>query len=194
MADRRACTTSPPMSSPSPGGRIWSRVALKRSRCTTLRQVRGGSRRSKLKRNKPVCGVDGRSVAPRFISTPANDTKRKKREVMWSFEGGDTVIDMRYRAPRGPYRYRRQWRGGEMPWVIDFKKGWDLITDKQMWNLKHVFKKPSPEEIAKFKRERESVEKRYRMYKDAGGSLSKKKWMTAKGFLVKPTFTFPGFG
>ena len=49
-----------------------------------------------------------------------------------------------------PKRKRqRRWRrmeGGKAPFVVDFKKGFQLLTDKEMWKI------PSKAEEKKFKR------------------------------------------
>lgn len=101
---------------------------------------------------------------------------------------------MRQRAVRGNARFARTWKGGEMPtipWSVDFKKGFELLTDKRMWSIP---KKPSKEEMTLQKERIQKMKAKYKMYKDAGGSKSYKQWGVQKRLFEKPTFTFPGFG
>ena len=68
MELRRALITSEPMSSPATGALCWSSVAVNLSQLTTLRQVRGGSLRLKLKRKRGPLRVSGGFAADLFMS------------------------------------------------------------------------------------------------------------------------------
>ena len=72
---------------------------------------------------------------------------------------------------------RRKQRGGTIPWVVDFKKGIELIKNPKMWHI------PTKAEEKEAKRFAKRVKNEYRQSgsKDSYGS-----WAVKKGYAKKP--------
>ena len=67
----------------------------------------------------------------------------------------------------------------KVPWVVDFKKGFDLLKDA--FKPAPVSKETAKQKIARYKRD-------YAAYKRKGGSKSWHNWLLDKGYIRKPTF------
>ena len=67
----------------------------------------------------------------------------------------------------------RQQKGGTIPYVVDFKKGFELIEDPKMWSI------PSKAQYAKAKK----MVKGYKQeYKTSGSKKSYDDWVVSKGY------------
>ena len=75
------------------------------------------------------------------------------------------------RAPR-----RRRIKGGAAPFIVDFKKGFQLLTDTDMWKI------PSKAEV---KSAKQRVADYKRQYRASGTRDSYNKWLVKKGYAKK---------
>ena len=71
---------------------------------------------------------------------------------------------------------RRRIKGGKAPLVVDFKKGFKLLTDKDMWKI------PSKADI---KADKQRVANYKRQYRASGSKDSYNKWLVKKGYAKK---------
>ena len=69
-------------------------------------------------------------------------------------------------------RRRRKMEGGNAPFMVDFKKGFQLLTDKDMW------KTPSKAEVNAAK---QRVANYKRQYRASGTRDSYNTWLVKKG-------------
>ena len=76
---------------------------------------------------------------------------------------------------RRPLR-RRRIKGGAAPFLVDFKKGFKLLTDKDMWKI------PSKAEV---KSAKQRVADYKRQYRASGTRDSYNKWLVKKGYAKK---------
>ena len=67
-------------------------------------------------------------------------------------------------------------KGGKAPFVVDVKKGFELLTDKKMWKI------PSKTEIRKAKKQ---VADYKRQYRASSTRESYNKWVVKKGYAKK---------
>ena len=67
---------------------------------------------------------------------------------------------------------RRRIKGGAAPFLVDFKKGFQLLTDKDMWKI------PSKAEV---KSAKQRVADYKRQYRASGTRDSYNKWLVKKG-------------
>ena len=75
---------------------------------------------------------------------------------------------------------RRQQKGGTIPYVVDFKKGFELIEDPKMWSI------PSKAQYAKAKK----MVKGYKQeYKGSGSKKSYDDWFVSKGYGARSACT-----
>ena len=65
----------------------------------------------------------------------------------------------------------------KVPWIIDFKKGAELLKD--------AFK---PVDMKQAKKNYKNIKEAYRTYKNNGGKLSLSDWGLKYGYARKPTF------
>ena len=80
-------------------------------------------------------------------------------------------------APKGKrQRRRRRIEGGKAPFLVDFKKGFQLLTDKEMWKI------PSKAEEKKMKRRVADYKREYRA---SGTRDSYNKWLIKKWYAKK---------
>ena len=79
-------------------------------------------------------------------------------------------------SKRKRQRRRRRMEGGKVPFVVDFKKGFELVTDKNMWKI------PSKADYKKYKR---VVDDYKREYRASGTRDSYNKWLLKKGYAKK---------
>ena len=71
---------------------------------------------------------------------------------------------------------RRGIKGGKAPFVVDFKKGFKLLTDPAMWKI------PSKAEV---KSAKQRVADYKRQYRASGTRDSYNKWLVKKGYAKK---------
>ena len=71
---------------------------------------------------------------------------------------------------------RRRIKGGKAPFVVDFKKGFKLLTDPSMWKI------PSKADVQADKRR---VAGYKRQYRTSGTKDSYNKWLVKKGYAKK---------
>ena len=71
---------------------------------------------------------------------------------------------------------RRRIKGGAAPFIVDFKKGFQLLTDKDMWKI------PSKAEV---KSAKQRVADYKRQYRASGTRDSYNKWLVKKGYAKK---------
>ena len=76
---------------------------------------------------------------------------------------------------RRPSR-RRRIKGGAAPFLVDFKKGFELLTDTNMWKI------PSKAEV---KSAKQRVADYKRQYRASGTRDSYNKWLVKKGYAKK---------
>ena len=69
-------------------------------------------------------------------------------------------------------RRRRKMKGGTAPFIVDFKKGFELLTNKDMWRL------PS-------KADKRAWERDKRLHRESGTKDSFHTWMRKKGRVQK---------
>ena len=74
------------------------------------------------------------------------------------------------------------------PYHVDFKKGFQLLTDPDL------FKQPSGDEIKDAKARVKYYKEQYKKAKANGYKGSYTSFVKKKGWAGKPSFTFPGFG
>ena len=67
-------------------------------------------------------------------------------------------------------------KGGAAPFIVDFKKGFQLLTNKDMWKI------PSKAEI---KSDKQRVANYKRQYRASGTKDSYNKWLVKKGYAKK---------
>ena len=77
---------------------------------------------------------------------------------------------------RIPPKRRKKMKGGQVPFVVDFKKGFELLTDKRMWSV------PSK---ADYKKADKQVRDYKRQYRTSGAKESFDKWAIKKGYAEK---------
>ena len=77
---------------------------------------------------------------------------------------------------RKPPKRRKKMKGGQAPFVVDFKKGFELLTDKRMWSV------PSK---ADYKKADKQVRDYKRQYRTSGAKESFDKWAIKKGYAEK---------
>ena len=82
----------------------------------------------------------------------------------------------RRKRKRTTTRRRRKMKGGTAPFVVDFKKGFELLTNKDMWKI------PSKAEI---KSAKQQVAAYKRQYRSSGTKDSYNKWLVKKGYAKK---------
>ena len=70
----------------------------------------------------------------------------------------------------------RKMEGGKAPFVVDFKKGLQLLTDKDMWKI------PSK---ADYQMAKKTVANYKREYRASGTRDSYNKWLVKKGYAKK---------
>jgi len=73
-------------------------------------------------------------------------------------------------------RRRRKMEGGKAPFVVDFKKGFQLLMYKDMWKI------PSK---ADYQRAKKTVANYKREYRASGSRDSYNKWLIKKGYAKK---------
>ena len=66
--------------------------------------------------------------------------------------------------------------GGTAPFIVDFKKGFQLLTNKDTWNI------PSKAEERAAKRQVAAYKRQYRA---SGSKESYNKWLVKKGYAKK---------
>ena len=71
---------------------------------------------------------------------------------------------------------RRRIKGGAVPYIVDVKKGFQLLTDKDMWKI------PSKADI---KADKQRVANYKRQYRASGSKDSYNKWLVKKGYAKK---------
>ena len=71
---------------------------------------------------------------------------------------------------------RRRIKGGAAPFIVDFKKGFQLLTDKDMWKI------PSKAEV---KSAKQRVADYKRQYRASNTRDSYNKWLVKKGYAKK---------
>ena len=71
---------------------------------------------------------------------------------------------------------RRRIKGGAAPFLVDVKKGFQLLTDKDMWKI------PSKAEV---KSAKQRVADYKRQYRASGTRDSYNKWLVKKGYAKK---------
>ena len=71
---------------------------------------------------------------------------------------------------------RRRIKGGAAPFIVDFKKGFQLLTDTNMWKI------PSKADI---KSAKQRVADYKRQYRASGTRDSYNKWLVKKGYAKK---------
>ena len=98
----------------------------------------------------------------------APSTRRKRNK---------TKRQQRGRRKR-PARKKASQRGGAVPWVVDFKKGYEVTKDM----IKAVGK---PIDVDKAKRAVAGYKAEYAAYKRRGGKKSYTSWATDKGYAKK---------
>ena len=79
------------------------------------------------------------------------------------------------RKPKTQRRQRRM-KGGTAPFVVDFKKGIELLKDKDLWKI------PSKTEVKNMK---QRVVDDKREYHASGTKDSYNKWLVKKGYAKK---------
>ena len=67
-------------------------------------------------------------------------------------------------------------KGGTMPYVVDVKKGFKLLTDPAMWKI------PSKADV---KADKQRVANYKRQYRASGSKDSYNKWLVKKGYAKK---------
>ena len=77
---------------------------------------------------------------------------------------------------RRPVKRRKKMEGGKAPFLVDFKKGFELITDKNMWRA------PSKADYKKYNR---MVSDYKRQYRASGTKDSYNDWVIKKGYAKK---------
>ena len=77
---------------------------------------------------------------------------------------------------RRPAAKRRKMEGGKAPFLVDFKKGFELVTDKNMWRA------PSKADYKKYNR---IVGDYKRQYRASGTKDSYNDWVIKKGYAKK---------
>ena len=71
---------------------------------------------------------------------------------------------------------RRRMKGGTAPFIVDFKKGFQLLTDKDMWKI------PSKAEV---KADKQRVADYKRQYRASGSKDSYVTWAKKKGYVKR---------
>ena len=77
---------------------------------------------------------------------------------------------------RRPAKRRKKMEGGKALFLVDFKKGFELITDKNMWRA------PSKADYKKYNR---MVGDYKRQYRASGTKDSYNDWVIKKGYAKK---------
>ena len=73
---------------------------------------------------------------------------------------------------------RRRIKGGSAPFFVDVKKGFELLTDKNMWKI------PSKAELKAAERQVAGYKRQYRA---SGSKDSYDKWVVKKGYAKRPS-------
>ena len=76
---------------------------------------------------------------------------------------------------------RRRMEGGKAPFIVDFKKGFELVTDKNMWTA------PSKADYKKYERMAREYKRQYRA---SGTKDSYNDWVIKKGYAKKAAVAF----
>ena len=82
----------------------------------------------------------------------------------------------RRKRKRTTTRRRRKMKGGTVPYMVNWKKGFELLTDKEMW------KTPSKAEV---KSAKQRVADYKRQYRASGTRDSYNTWLVKKGYAKK---------
>ena len=77
---------------------------------------------------------------------------------------------------RRPNKRRKKMEGGKAPFLVDFKKGFDLITDKRMWSA------PSKADYKRYEKQARDYKRQYRA---SGTKDSYNDWVIKKGYAKK---------
>ena len=77
------------------------------------------------------------------------------------------------RRKRKRQRRRKRQKGGVAPFLVDFKKGFELIEDKDMWKISSS---------AEYQRAKKKVADYKRQYRNSGSRDSYEKWLLKKGY------------
>ena len=89
---------------------------------------------------------------------------------------GEAHTSMAPRRKRKRQRRRKRQKGGAVPIVVDWKKGFELVTNKNMWKI------PSS---ADYKRAKKKVAGYKQQYRNSGSRDSYEKWLLKKGYATK---------
>lgn len=81
------------------------------------------------------------------------------------------------RAPKR--RHCKAQKGGTAPFLVNWKKGINLIKDKRMWKL------PSMQSDAEKRRAINNVRRYKREYKNSGSNKSYESWLVSKGYATR---------
>ena len=79
-------------------------------------------------------------------------------------------------TPRRRPDKRRKIEGGKAPFLVDFKKGFDLITDKRMWSA------PSKADYKRYEKQARDYKRQHRA---SGTKDSYNDWVIKKGYAKK---------
>ena len=77
---------------------------------------------------------------------------------------------------RRPVKRRKKMEGGKAPFLVDFKKGFDLITDKRMWSA------PSKADYKRYEKQARDYKRQHRA---SGTKDSYNDWVIKKGYAKK---------
>ena len=89
---------------------------------------------------------------------------------------GHAMARKRKRSTTRRSSRRRRMKGGMVPYIVDVKKGFQLLTDKDMWKI------PSKADI---KADKQRVANYKRQYRASGSKDSYNKWLVKKGYAKK---------
>ena len=105
--------------------------------------------------------------------------KRYKNNVLHQTDVESAMARKRKRTTtrrRRPVKRRKKMEGGKAPFLVDFKKGFELITDKRMWSA------PSK---ADYKRYEKQARDYRRQHRASGTKDSFDDWAIKKGYAKK---------
>ena len=74
---------------------------------------------------------------------------------------------------RRPVKRRKKMEGGKAPFLVDFKKGFDLISDKRMWSM------PSKADYKRYEKQARDYKRQHRA---SGSKDSYDDWVIKKGY------------
>ena len=77
-------------------------------------------------------------------------------------------------------RRRRRMKGGAVPFMVDFKKGINLLTNEDTWLFSKAEIKSAKQRVADYKRQ----------YRASGTRDSYNKWLVNKGYAKKVGCSF----